>query len=132
MTENDRKILTRACGLCWHEPEDILDEHNMPCVKCKVCGEVVYYLHFTDRPYCHENPTFTTADDWELVRVKVIVPHIEDFSNHLYRIGYDNIVINGEFVFVFTMSPIALCEVAADFIKARPDLFPWVGEMEEA
>lgn len=124
MNELDRRILTKACGLCWHEPEDILDEHNMPCVKCKVCGEVVYYLHFTDRPYCHENHTFTTADDWELVRQKVVVPNQEAFCEHLDKHGVWPIIW-------FSLSSEDRNKIAADFIKAQPNRFPWVVEMEE-
>ena len=60
MTDLDRKILAKACGLEWRER---MLEHGVINI---------------DR-----NPTFTTPDDWELVRVKVVVPNLDDFCWYL-------------------------------------------------
>jgi hypothetical protein len=120
LSDIDRKILARACGLGWPEPEP-----------CPHCG---YYCN-NNTVFCRpplQNPTFTTPDDWELVRVKVVVPHItinpSSFSNWIcmrYSEYFDDST-----EWILTMAPAECCQMVADFIKESPDLFPWVEEME--
>jgi len=97
MTDLDRRILTKACGLEWRER---MLEHGVINI---------------DR-----NPTFTTPDDWELVREKVVVPNLNDFEGDFNLLSlYDWLL----------KSPEECCQDAAGFIKSRPDLFPWVTEI---
>lgn len=122
MTDLDRKILARACGLCWHEwvmEDDYIHAH------CKLCGKKGDYVD-TEWPTL----SFTTPDDWELVRVTVVVPHItinpSSFSNWIcmrYSEYFDDST-----EWILTMAPAECCQMVADFIKESPDLFPWVAE----
>ncbi len=98
MTDLDRRILTKACGLEWRER---MLEHGVINI---------------DR-----NPTFTTPDDWELVREKVVVPNLNDFEGDFNLLSLYGWLLK---------SPEECCQDAAGFIKSRSDLFPWVGEME--
>ena len=109
MTDLDRRILTKACGLEWRER---MLEHGVINI---------------DR-----NRTFTTPDDWELVRVKVVVPNVEDFARYLYSLlTPDDKYYNSWSSIIDQLLTIQLCQLTTDFIKSRPDLFPWVEEMEE-
>ena len=98
MTENDCRILARACNLQWS---------------------------------IYPRPTFSTADDWELVRVKVVVPNWVHYKpwlwEHLRGSDY-SLDLLGEFVI---LSPIQQNQNCANWVKSRPDLFPWVREMME-
>jgi hypothetical protein len=80
-----------------------------------------------------DGPWFDSPDDWELVRVKVVVPHItinpSSFSNWIcmrYSEYFDDST-----EWILTMAPAECCQMVADFIKESHDLFPWVVEMEE-
>lgn len=75
--------------------------------------------------YKWEDPWFDTADDWELVRVHVIVPNQEAFVVFLW--SEETWPLNKW----IALSCERKCQYAADFIKSRPDLFPWAVEMEE-
>ena len=96
MTDLDRRILTKACGL---EPDKILP--------------------LPDGTWTERYPTFTTADDWELVRVKVVHSYLNDCIDYI-----DKRVSIAD-------PPRQLCEVTCNWIKSRPDLFPWVDKVEE-
>ena len=97
MTDLDRRILTKACGLEWRER---MLEHGVINI---------------DR-----NPTFTTPDDWELVREKVVVPNLNDFEGDFNLLSLYGWLLK---------SPEECCQDAANWIKSRPDLFPWVEKM---
>lgn len=108
MNENDRRILAKACGLCWHEiVYDSDDGHYF----CQLCGDIPEWPH-----NCH--PTFATADDWELVRQLVVVPNQEAFVVFLW--SEETWPLNKW----IALSCERKCQYAADFIKTSPDLFP--------
>jgi hypothetical protein len=128
MTDNDCRILAKACGLKWHG----LGLGG----KCS-CGETIYSSR-TNHWNCH----FATPDDWELVRMKVVEglnkDAADDLTDFIDSAFVDFINTNNgapqfsdAFHWWITRTPKEQCQIAADFIKARPDLFPWVGEMEE-
>lgn len=100
----DRKILTKACGVD------------------------LYYPNPLDIRHMILKHSYTTPDDWELVRMKVVVPHItinpSSFSNWIcmrYSEYFDDST-----EWILTMAPAECCQMVADFIKESPDLFPWV------
>ena len=101
ISETKRRILAAACGLEWHE-----------------------------WPYCDietPNRDFDSPEDWELVRVNVVVPHLNAFcayAAHIVKspIPYGDIVV--AFEWWLTKSPEECCEIAADFILANLSLFP--------
>ena len=100
MTDLDRRILTKACGLEWHDKKlDVYEKR----------------LHIANR-------TFATPDDWEMVRVKVVVPNLDDFAEDFNLLSLYGWLLQ---------SPKELCQLAVGWIKSRPDLFPWVEKMEE-
>jgi hypothetical protein len=68
------------------------------------------------------NCTFTTPDDWELVRVKVIMPNTEEFRLYL-RGKWSMIEWIGN-------TPEQCSQFVCNWIKFRPDLFEWVEVME--
>jgi hypothetical protein len=130
ISESDRRILTKACGLEWHE--DVSNIYHPCSCSCGVefgeYGGELLPIHLF-----YSNPTFTTPDDWELVRVNVVVPHItinpSSFSNWIcmrYSEYFDDST-----EWILTMAPAECCQMVADFIKESHDLFPWVVEMEE-
>ena len=107
MTEEDRKLLTGACGLCWH---DLWDKDGYRRLACPICGKQANKI---------DNPDFTTADDWELVRVKVAHKYLNDCIDYIdKRVS-------------ITDPPELLCQAVCNWIKSSPDLFPWVAEMME-
>lgn len=118
ISELDRRTLTMACGLEWHEQTEIT-RHGYPGTRCS-CG---LEWDWKDTG-CKGNPTFSTADDWELVRVNVVVPNQEAFVVFLW--SEETWPLNKW----IALSCERKCQYAADFVKARPDLFPWVVEME--
>ncbi|MEN6621448.1 MAG: hypothetical protein ABFD50_07875 [Smithella sp.] len=73
------------------------------------------------------NRTFASADDWELVREKVVVPNLEAFSDYLWQ-KWLNIGPNGSscLMWFLTLSIEQRCQLVCDFIKANPHLFPAV------
>jgi len=77
MTESDRKLLTLACGECWHEFEFWNSGVSNICKHCR------RWFHWKqedqDELRKQKDRTFTHADDWELVREKVIVLNLDMF-----------------------------------------------------
>ena len=73
---------------------------------------------------------FTTPDDWEVVRVKVVVPNMIEYSRYMALT-----FIRGDaysvMLWMGKQTPENFCESVIEFIKSRPDLFPWVREMLE-
>ena len=124
LSESDRRLLTKACGLCWHVKNPYVKTENGTYLfspYCKECGEVIYkddwyYGGLIDN-FHHD---FTTPDDWELVRVKVVHSYLNDCIDYII----DKRVSIAD-------PPRQLCEVTCNWIKSRPDLFPWVVEMVE-
>lgn len=131
MNENDCRILARACGLCWHREAQNYAAGNYQCV----CGyETPYESYF--RRHCNEknNHNFSTPDDWELVRQKVVVPNALIIDSYLIwgHVAYIANIGLGKFSsWLLFMSPERLCQLICNWIKSRPDLFPWVVEMME-
>lgn len=129
MNELDCRILARACGLCWHEPSKATLENNTLICRCIHCGNV---FDFADLELGY-NPTFDAADDWELVRQKVVVPHLVEFCLYLGGcVGsppYGYYALSLEWI--LHQEPIHMIEKCLNFIRSRPDIFPWVVEMEE-
>jgi len=119
MTDLDRKILAKACGLREGHIYRLLD--NGITVECRQCGDT------RDRDLIDEAsqcliPTFTTPDDWELVRVRVVLPNLNDFEGDFNLLSLYGWLLK---------SPEECCQDAAGFIKSRHDLFPWVAEIAE-
>ena len=76
----------------------------------------------------YPRPTFTTPDDWELVRVKIIAgPNVGAF--HQWLIDHKSWLGSG-FEWWLMRTPEQCCQLVCNWIKARPDLFPWVVGME--
>ena len=73
ISELDCRILAKACGLCWHEWKQDLGDASVSCIHCGV--ELL--------PETEVNPTFTTPDDWEMVRVRVVVPNALIIDSYL-------------------------------------------------
>lgn len=117
MEINDRKILAKACGLVWHE----ITETN-GYYRCS-CGASFHGLESLQarRHAEKSNPTFTTPDDWELVRVKVVVPNLDEYAD-----AFDLV---SKYAWLL-QSPEDNCQDAVTWIRSRPDLFPWVREQE--
>jgi hypothetical protein len=119
ISELDRRILAKACGLCWHEWRQDMGDASVSCIHCG--AELL--------PETKDNPTFTTPDDWELVRVRVIAgPNVGAF--HQWLIDHKSWLGSG-FEWWLMRTPEQCCQLVCNWIKARPDLFPWVGEMME-
>lgn len=120
LSELDCKILARACDLEWHE--DVSNIYHPCSCSCGVefgeYGGELLPIHLFD-----SNRTFSTADDWELVRKEVVVPNQEAFCEHLDKHGVWMIIW-------FSLSSEDRNKIAADFIKAHPNRFPWVVEMK--
>lgn len=116
LNDLDRRILAKACGLEWHEQTEIT-RHGYPGTRCS-CG---LEWDWKDTG-CKGNPTFSTADDWELVRVKVILPNILLFESIIYDNGIQ---------WWLQKTSHELCKTAVDIIKAHPNRFPWVVEVME-
>lgn len=130
LSELDCKILARAVGFCWRWHEWVfygVDEDGFHFWQCE-CGQKLYNKDNCGKPpsfffpHICTNPTFTTADDWEMVRVKVILPNILLFESIIYDNGIQ---------WWLQKTSHELCQTTVDIIKSRPDLFPWVEEMEE-
>ena len=120
MTESDRKLLTLACGECWHQLEYDRDEGYYFCNKC---GDIPGNINRLNR-------TFTHADDWELVREKVVLPNEHDFAfycmdKYYYKSGR---IFQELFEWFLSLSIEERCQLACDFIKANLHLFPAVME----
>lgn len=95
-----RCILAEACGLEWLELTDEMDT-------LEALGK--------------HRPSFSTPEDWELVRVNVVVPYLVAFKDYIQKIcrfGFNY------FIWFLTLSPEECCEIAADFILANLHLFP--------
>lgn len=107
MTENDQLILWRACS-----PDDYDTYMIARMMGCRA----------------KKPPTFTTADDWELVRQSVVVELRGIFHNWLKNVEHPQV---SGFEWWLTLSPEECCQLVCNWIKSRPDLFPWVVEMEE-
>lgn len=119
LSDLDRRILARACNFCLHEKcEHVLIKNDK--AQCKVCGEWTK-VKWDENGFYFPNPTFTTADDWEMVRVKVILPNILLFESIIYDNGIQ---------WWLQKTSHELCQTTVDIIKSRPDLFPWVVEMK--
>lgn len=108
INETDRRILAAACKVEWLELTDEMDT-------MKMVGK--------------HRPSFTTPDDWELVRVNVIQDKIFIFSEWLLsRYPWENIWetkgTKAILAWFLTLSPEECCQLAADFIKANVNLFP--------
>ena len=128
ISETKRKLLTKALGECWHDweneayhyPKYIGSRMFMSAI-CKKCGE-----DLTEQ-FGDFHRTFSTAADWELVRVNVVVPNLNAFcayAAHIVKspIPYGDIVV--AFEWFLTLSPEECCNIAADFILTNLDLFP--------
>lgn len=127
LSESDCRILARACKICLHEGNNVLIKNDK--VQCRLCGEWAR-VKWDENGFYFPNPTFSTADDWELVRVKVVQDYRGEFGEFIISdcIKDDGITAIRWWL---TQSPEELCRHAADFIKSRPDLFPWVEKMME-
>jgi hypothetical protein len=118
ISELDCRILAKACGVCWHDYK-IGDGFVSTC-SCGRRGCIV-------REFCGSaNPTFSVPDDWELVRVRVIIPNLREFRDSLFLYVTSVCRDTSSLEWWWTKTPEEKCQIAADFIKARPDLFPWV------
>ena len=124
ISETKRHVLAAACGLERHENASNI-YHPMACScgweRNERCNDEVLYDHIKE-----SNLTFSTPDDWELVRVNVVVPHLNAFcayAAHIVKspIPYGDIVV--AFEWFLTLSPEECCEIAANFILANLSLF---------
>lgn len=68
------------------------------------------------------NRTFTSADDWDMVRVKVVLPNMDVFETIIYDNGIGWWLLK---------TPGEASQTVAGIVKSRPDMFPWVKEMME-
>jgi len=73
MIDSRRKLLTVALGECWHSNYISVDG------KCYECGQKIHPLQLL-----LSRRTFATADDYEALREKVIIPHSEAFSEYVW------------------------------------------------
>ena len=119
-----RRLQEQGLGECWHAVSDY-------CCSCGDCfNETAHvdYLGRTIDTHLSQNRAFTTPDDWEMVRVKVVVPNVDNYLEY-FQDEYEH----AWYAFaerMITSSAATLCQDAVDFIKSRPDLFPWVREIE--
>lgn len=119
LSDLDRRILARACNFCLHEKcEHVLIKNDK--AQCKVCGEWTK-VKWDENGFYFPNPTFTTPDDWELVRQNVVVPNF-------YEITKD-IDARSLIIALVMQTPQMMCLFILNWIKSRPDLFPWITEM---
>lgn len=129
ISELDRKILTKACGLesdkywfCLKCYKELPWTHVTYKETCTKCGSLVIEKGGI--------PDFTAPDDWELVRVKVVVPNMIEYSRYMALT-----FIRGDaysvMLWMSKQTPENLCESVIEFIKSCPDLFPWAEMMEE-
>lgn len=120
MTDEDRKLLTEACGECWHDVKSSM--YFCFPERCLSCGKLITSL---------SRRTFATADDWELVREKVVVPTAGEFCSFLWSYWALNTSSKSFIIWFLTLSIEERCELAVDFIKENPELFKkWIEEME--
>jgi len=139
MTDLDRKILAKACGMCWHEWNP---EYQNGMVANKINGR---YEGWNNIPMCLKcdyrgvygyNLTFTTPDDWKLARERVVEEHRSLFYPFAIEYGYygDQPPIGGGapvykiLSWWDNLSPDEHCQLAADFIKAYSGQFPQVAD----
>ena len=119
MTNLDLRILTRACGLEWHylvsDKFGALDHYTCSCGK-EYVSKGAFYEHLV-----RSGVTFSTPDDWELVKVRVVIPNKEDFRPYLKE--------NWTIFEWIGNTPEQCCQLVCNWIKSRPDLFPWVVEL---
>ena len=121
LTKSNHKLLTLACGLCWHEPinnscNSIADRVITYCKHCLV-----------------ENPThhtFTSADDWELVLEKVIVPYKTAF-HEWFKKKIENCHYVSGFEHWLTLSIEERMDLVVEFVEANLGLFKAIIEQEE-
>lgn len=101
MNNPRRRLLTEALGEEWHDYH-LGDYTVLSSCSCGLEG-------FAVREICTKaNRTFTSADDYEALREKVIVPNIIEFMTWMY--AYDS----GLFHWL-TLTPEERCEVICDF-----------------
>lgn len=104
INESDRRILAAACGLEWLELTAEMDTLEM-------VGK--------------HRPSFTTPDDWELVRTKVVIQNVGAFTEFMGSVWFNKdpvmLYLNEWWL---TLSPEECCELVADFILANSNLFP--------
>lgn len=121
ISETKRKLLTAACGLCWHEWES-----ESSGMTCKVCGYRIAY--HTTPPH---NPTFASPEDWELVRVKVVVPNFNEFVAYIWKGQVDYTGgVHDAFAYWLTLPIEERCELVAEFCiymyERKAEGFEWV------
>jgi hypothetical protein len=120
ISDLDRRILARATNTPWHELVSdklgVLDHFTCSCGK-EYVSKGAFLEHLIR---C--GVTFSTPDDWEMVRVKVILPNILLFESIIYDNGIQ---------WWLQKTSHELCQTTVDIIQSRPDLFPWVEEMME-
>jgi hypothetical protein len=113
ISELGRRILANVCGIEWVEDVEVTNNFDEGCSQLRIC--------------VHENPDFTTPDDWELVRKSIKAQNAK--IKREYLIYLEDIDMSP--LDCTLLSPKEQCEQYLDFMKAYPDLFPWVEEMEE-
>lgn len=112
MTPEKCKLLTLAIGEKWYEPEEMDDVDDF--------GDPIW-----------SNRTFTTGNDWEMVLQKVVRPNLTKFVKYANRRHYNESVKDYVLRFIdwfLTLSIEERMELAIEFIKANPNLFPKVME----
>ena len=131
--ETKRRILAAACNEKWHELITNPDFSITPWTGMYSCS-CGCWVSIGDKS-SHINRTFTTADDWELVRTTVVVPKVDQFKTYLYSLlSQDDKYYNGwnsVIGYWLTLSPEECCEIAADFVKANLNLFPEAEKIRE-
>lgn len=130
MTELDCRILARACGLEWHylvsDKLGALDHYTCSCGK-EYVSKGTFYEHLV-----RSGVTFSTPDDWELVRVKVIIVdtvRLDNFYHFVHQSWEHKICFPATLEWILTLSPTDLCQLVCNWTKSRPDLFPWLVEL---
>jgi hypothetical protein len=111
MIDARRKLLTEALGECWHE----IAYTRANAFKCS-CGEVFHHGEALEaKLHCKKlNRTFATADDYEALREKVIVPNAEKFVEYL-ELRPDGVLLFDRFAWWLTLSPEERNEIICDF-----------------
>lgn len=111
ISELDCKILTQACGL---------DQNTKRGVSV---------------------PYFTLPADWELVRVKVVMPNLDEFCSYVGKIvrcgnNYFEELQFERLDYILSKTPEELNQIVVNFIKTNPKIdgkhpFSWVTEIKE-
>lgn len=134
MIDARRRLMTEALGECWHDiqgPRFYKAIDDTPRYICKICGAGFDHVAFNN------NRTFASADDYEALRVAVIVPHSNHFSAWVkyklnkIRKGQCSVgdkIPNEPLEVWLTLSPEECNEIICDFVQSNPQLFPKVIE----